>query len=93
MIDISPSDLTIVIGDDHTVDVRASGTGARKALKRGRGLLAPTPVSPEMEAAAVTAFLAGADVRRLGRSLAAVYAAMEAVRRGPDAIDDDDDMS
>ncbi len=46
-------------------------------------------VTPAMEAAAINEFLAGADRVRLGRSLADVYRAMEAVRRRQDALDDD----
>ena len=44
-----------------------------------------------MEAAAIRAFLAGADYARLGRALSAVYRAMDAVRRGQDVTDDDGD--
>ncbi len=68
VIDITPSDLTIVIGDGPTIEVRASGTASRKRLKGGRSLAAPTFVSPEMEMAAVNAFLGEADTVRLGRS-------------------------
>ncbi len=44
-----------------------------------------------MEAAAVRAFLGAADAKRLGRSLAAVYEAMEAVRLGREGFDGDED--
>lgn len=46
-------------------------------------------VTPAMEAAAIEAFLAAADTARLGRTLAEVYRAMDAVRRQRDGIDDD----
>ena len=89
VIDITPSDLTIVIGDGPTIEVRASRTASRKRLKESRSL-APTFVSPEMEMAAVNAFLGGADTVRLGRSLAEVYGAMDAVRRQQDDDDEGD---
>ncbi len=90
VIDITLSDLTIVIGDGPTIEVRANRTASRKRLKGSRSLAAPTFVSPEMEMAAVNAFLGGADTVRLGRSLAEVYGAMDAVRRQHDDDDEGD---
>ena len=74
-------------GDALSVYTRAPrGTGRGERSRRtGTGL-----VTPAMEAAAIEAFLAGADTARLGRSLADVYRAMDAVRRRQDALDDED---
>ncbi len=63
---------------------------------RGRGRRGVGPrrddggsVTPAMEAAAIEAFLAAANAARLGRTLAEVYQAMDAVRRRLDEPDDD----
>ena len=83
-------DVTIEFGDSF-VDASIS-RGMRKRDKRGaiaadRRIEGAT-VTPAMEAAAVEAFLARADVSRLGRSLADVYAAMEAARLLERGLDD-----
>ena len=80
-----PGRLSIRIGAPRRED--------RKAKRRPLGLPGEGGVSPQMEAAAVRAFLGAADATRLGRSLSEVYRAMDAVRRGQDASDDDADGS
>ena len=72
--------LSVVIGARNRGDVRG----------RRRRVAGRSEVTPEMEAAAIEAFLAGADVARLGRSLASVYQAMDAIRSRRDGLDDDD---
>ena len=71
---------SVVIGSRNRGDARG----------RRRRVAGRSEVTPEMEAAAVEAFLAGADVARLGRSLASVYQAMDAVRSRRQEFDDDD---
>ena len=70
--------------DTADVDLISRYYSGRAMAKRSRFLRTRPGVSPAMEAAAVRSFLGGADVVRLGQSLAAVYEAMEAARLGRD---------
>ena len=79
---VGPSDVSIEI--EERPDVLAQYTRVREPSKRRPAISAKIGVTAEMEAAAVSVFLAGADVAKLGRSLAAVYEAMEAARLGGD---------
>ena len=94
-VEIGSNGVRVVIVDadirEMSISIGSPGRDGRKARGRPRRLSAPAEVTPEMEAAAVEAFLAGADVTRLGRSLADVYKAMDAVRRRQAGFDDDDD--
>ena len=92
----SDGSLTIVEADGPgnpaaRVEAASSKRRGRRRIGRLGGADEGSPVSSEMEAAAVRAFLAGADNARLGRALSAVYRAMDAVRRGRDPSDDDGD--
>lgn len=66
------------IDDDLGVYASRNPT-ARQAPSGSRTLPSPRPVTAKMEAAGVRAFLAGADTAKLGRALADVFEAMEAV--------------
>ena len=83
IVDADIREMSILIGPPNREGRRSRG--------RSRRLSARDEVTSEMEAAAVEAFLAGADATRLGRSLADVYKAMDAVRRRQAGVDDDDD--
>lgn len=90
-VEVSSTDrsLTITVGggaEGLSARRGTSASGGRQRLDRARDDRGAGSVSPEMEAAAVRAFLAGADATRLGRTLAAVYLAMDAVRRGRDPL-------
>lgn len=77
----SADGVSVRIAEDlDATDVLARYYGGRTMAKRDRLPRGRSGVSREMEAAAVRSFLAGADVARLGRSLIAVYEAMEAAR-------------
>ena len=78
-------------GDGVSVSIGSRARGRRGAIAGAPRIAAGASVTPAMELAAVEAFLAGADVTRLGRSLTSVYTAMEAVRRGQDGEDDGGD--
>ncbi len=73
-----------------SVTTRSRARDRREPIAESRRI-AGGLVTSAMEAAAIKAFLDGADVSRLGRSLSCVYAAMEAVRRRQGIQDDDDD--
>lgn len=89
-VEIGPNGVRIVIADAD-IEGMSIVIGARDRGKaRPRRVAGRSEVTPEMEAAAIEAFLAGADVARLGRSLASVYQAMDAARRSQDGLDDDD---
>ena len=75
--------IRILIGDDPdgaSVSIESRVRNRRGTIAEARRVSGGV-VTSAMEAAAIEAFLAGADVSRLGRSLASVYSAMEAVRR------------
>ena len=93
-VDVASAGVRIVVGSG--LDGMSLRIGSRKrsgggGSKGSRGAIGGRPVSPEMEAAAVRAFLGAADATRLGRSLAAVYLAMDAIRRDQESSDEDDD--
>lgn len=73
-----PGGVSVRIGED--LDAVTRYLGGMTTAQRRTYLRSQPGVTPQMEAAAVRAFLAGADVARLGGSLAAVYRAMEAAR-------------
>lgn len=88
------SGVRIVVGAASgagSVVIEVRNRSARAEAKRFRN--PGTLVSAEMEAAAVRAFLGGADTVRLGRSLAEVFVAMDAVRRRTLALGNDPDES
>ena len=90
LIVVAPGGVKMVVGDGlDEVAISIGSTPRYDARRRTRRLPAWGEVISEMEAAAVKAFLAGADTARLGRSLAEVYVAMDAVRRRQDAPVDD----
>ena len=99
-----PSDVTVaIVSGGVSIVVADPGRGVTVTIRSGKrdrprsagrqGQRGQGAVSPAMEIAAVEAFLGAADVTRLGRSLSAVYGAMEAVRRGtdPSEYEGDDD--
>ena len=95
-VDIRSGRVRIVVGDGsgrQTLRIASSDRDRREAKKRSRGVVGTGFVSPQMEAAAVKAFLGSADATRLGRSLSKVYEAMDAVRRGQGTFENDEDGS
>ena len=90
-VEIGSNGVRIVIADAE-IEEMSIVIGSRDRNKaRLRRAAGKSEVTPEMEAAAIESFLAGADVARLGRSLAGVYRAMDAVRSRRQEFDDDDD--
>lgn len=90
-IEAAPSDVGLLLDEDRDrLSVYTRAPRGRDGRGRASRRAEEGSVTPAMEAAAITAFLAGADTARLGRTLADVYRAMDAVRRRQDASDDDD---
>lgn len=77
-----PGDRVSITAGSRARDGGGAMTDSRRIAGRGA-------VTPAMEKAAVEAFLGGADVTRLGRSLGEVYASMDAVRRSEEGQDED----
>ena len=95
-VDIRSGSVRIVVGDGpgrQILRIASRDRDRREAKKLPRGVVGTGFVSPQMEAAAVEAFLGAADATRLGRSLSKVYEAMDAVRRGQGPFEDDEDGS
>ncbi len=92
-VEVGSNGVRIVIADAE-IDGLSVVIGSRdrgKAKTRPRRVAGRSGVTSEMEAAAIEAFLAGADVTRLGRSLANVCQAMDAVRRRQEGCEPDEE--